>query len=182
MGLLSLVSRCLDMNPANLKDEAHRLVDRLPEQATWDDLMYEIYVRQSVEAGLRDSEANRVTDTDRYAKFLDSGRESRVDGYREGSLAEHPRLHCSGLATICPGDDRPNHSPDTSVRGISARGWSGSGYDVDDIREVLEYPYRIIYRVLPDRVDVLAVVHGARRLPASLPNTHSSASVRPAAS
>ena len=41
-------------------------------------------------------------------------------------------------------------------------------YDVDDIREVLEYPYRIIYRVLPDRVDVLAVVHGARRLPESL--------------
>ena len=68
MGLLSLVSRCLDMNPANLKDEAHRLVDRLPEQATWDDLMYEIYVRQSVEAGVRDSEANRVTDTDSIRK------------------------------------------------------------------------------------------------------------------
>ncbi len=38
-------------------------------------------------------------------------------------------------------------------------------YDTDDIREVLEYPYRIIYRILSDRVDVLAVVHGARRLP-----------------
>jgi toxin ParE1/3/4 len=38
-------------------------------------------------------------------------------------------------------------------------------YDRDDIREVLEYPYRIIYRVLPERVDVLAVIHGARRLP-----------------
>ena len=35
-------------------------------------------------------------------------------------------------------------------------------YDADDIREVLEGPYRIIYRVLPDRVDILAVVHGAQ--------------------
>jgi toxin ParE1/3/4 len=38
-------------------------------------------------------------------------------------------------------------------------------YDRDDIREVLEYPYRVIYRVLPERVDILAVIHGARRLP-----------------
>ena len=41
-------------------------------------------------------------------------------------------------------------------------------YDRDDVREVLEYPYRIIYRVLSERVDVLAVVHGARRLPEKL--------------
>ena len=34
-----------------------------------------------------------------------------------------------------------------------------------DIREVIEGPYRIIYRVLESRIDVLAVVHGARLLP-----------------
>jgi toxin ParE1/3/4 len=38
-------------------------------------------------------------------------------------------------------------------------------YAADDVREVLESPYRIIYRILHDRVEVLAVVHGARRLP-----------------
>jgi toxin ParE1/3/4 len=42
-------------------------------------------------------------------------------------------------------------------------------YANEAIREVLEYPYRIIYRVLPDRIDIVAVVHGARRLPRSLP-------------
>ena len=41
-------------------------------------------------------------------------------------------------------------------------------YDEDDIREVLEYPYRIIYRILSERVDILAVVHGARLLPDAL--------------
>ena len=33
------------METTNIKDEARRLVDRLPENSTWDDLMHEIYVR-----------------------------------------------------------------------------------------------------------------------------------------
>lgn len=56
------------MSQANLKDEARRIIDRLPDEATWDDLMYEIYVRQAVEAGLRDVEAGRVTDSDAVRK------------------------------------------------------------------------------------------------------------------
>lgn len=38
-------------------------------------------------------------------------------------------------------------------------------YESDEIREVIEKPYRIIYRIKPDQIDVLAVVHGARLLP-----------------
>ncbi len=37
-------------------------------------------------------------------------------------------------------------------------------YDANDIREVIEKPYRIIYRIKPDQIDVLAVVHSARIL------------------
>jgi toxin ParE1/3/4 len=39
--------------------------------------------------------------------------------------------------------------------------------DVGDVnvREVLEGPYRIIYHILDDQVDVIAVVHGARQWP-----------------
>jgi predicted transcriptional regulator len=43
------------------KQEAHRMVDRLPETATWDDLMREIYVREAIERGLADSRAGRTT-------------------------------------------------------------------------------------------------------------------------
>jgi predicted transcriptional regulator len=42
------------------KEEAHRMVDRLPESATWDDLMHEIYVREAIERGLADSRAGRT--------------------------------------------------------------------------------------------------------------------------
>jgi len=37
-------------------------------------------------------------------------------------------------------------------------------YSAEDIREIIERPYRIIYRIKPDQIDVLAVVHGARLL------------------
>lgn len=46
----------------NVKDEARRLVERLSEDATWEDLMYEIYVRQAVESGFEDSRAGRTLD------------------------------------------------------------------------------------------------------------------------
>ena len=48
------------MRDATVKKEAQRLIEGLPEDATWDDLMYSIYVRQAIEAGLRDSDAGRV--------------------------------------------------------------------------------------------------------------------------
>ena len=34
-------------------------------------------------------------------------------------------------------------------------------YDFDQIREVIEGPYRIIYHIKPDQIDVLAIIHGA---------------------
>ena len=37
-------------------------------------------------------------------------------------------------------------------------------YEMKQIREVIEGPYRIIYYVRPDQIDVLAVLHGAQDL------------------
>lgn len=34
----------------------------------------------------------------------------------------------------------------------------------EDIRELIEAPYRIIYRVVDERIDVLTVMHGAQIL------------------
>ena len=50
------------MQSASIKEEARRLIDTLPDDSTWEDLMYQIYVRETIEAGLADSEAGRVTD------------------------------------------------------------------------------------------------------------------------
>lgn len=37
-------------------------------------------------------------------------------------------------------------------------------YETDNIREMIERPYRIIYRIKPDQIDVLAIVHYAQLL------------------
>lgn len=58
------------MEARSIKEEARRLIDKLPENSTWDDLMDEIYVRQTIEAGLADSEVSKVTSVEQVrAKF-----------------------------------------------------------------------------------------------------------------
>lgn len=44
------------------KQEAKRLVDMMPDNSTWDDLIHEIYVREVIERGLDDSKSGRTTD------------------------------------------------------------------------------------------------------------------------
>jgi len=41
-------------------------------------------------------------------------------------------------------------------------------YNTEDIREIIEYPYRIIYRIKPDVIDIIAVIHSAMLLPEDL--------------
>ena len=50
------------MGSQSIKHEAQRMVQELPDEANWDDLMQKIYVRQAIEAGLHDSEAGRTVD------------------------------------------------------------------------------------------------------------------------
>jgi hypothetical protein len=45
---------------ASIKSQATKLVRELPETASWDDLMYQIYVRQKIETGLTDVQAGRT--------------------------------------------------------------------------------------------------------------------------
>lgn len=46
----------------SVKKAAARLVRQLPDTASWDDLMYEILVRQKIEAGLADLRDGRKHD------------------------------------------------------------------------------------------------------------------------
>jgi hypothetical protein len=48
------------MANTTIKEEARRLVEDLPDDATWDDVLYQIYVRQSIEAGLEDCRQGRL--------------------------------------------------------------------------------------------------------------------------
>ncbi len=45
---------------SSAKEAARQLIDHLPDQASWDDIMYELYVKQKIEEGLADIEAGRT--------------------------------------------------------------------------------------------------------------------------
>ncbi len=38
---------------ATPKQSARELIEHLPDQASWNDIMYELYVKQKIEAGLK---------------------------------------------------------------------------------------------------------------------------------
>jgi hypothetical protein len=58
------------MKRRELKKETNLLLEGLPSDANWEDLMYRIYVRKKIEAGLRDSAAGRVTTAQALRKQL----------------------------------------------------------------------------------------------------------------
>lgn len=45
---------------ASTREKARRLVEQLPDDATWDDLLCQVFVHQSIEAGLKDCREGRT--------------------------------------------------------------------------------------------------------------------------
>ena len=43
-----------------VKESAKQVLESLSDQCTWDDLMYELYVRQKIDRGLEDVRNGRV--------------------------------------------------------------------------------------------------------------------------
>ena len=46
-----------------IKEQAHLLIDQLPDGTTWDEVAYRIGVRASIERGLQDANEDRVQTT-----------------------------------------------------------------------------------------------------------------------
>lgn len=44
---------------AEIREEAIKMIKTLPDGSSWDDIMYELYVRQKIEQGLKDVESGR---------------------------------------------------------------------------------------------------------------------------
>ena len=52
------------------KDEVRRIIDILPEQATWDDGMYQIYVNRKIEISLNVFDESKVTPHEEVVRKL----------------------------------------------------------------------------------------------------------------
>ncbi len=62
------------MPATSVRDETRRLADQLPDDATWEDVLYQVYVRQSIEAGLEDVRAGRVVPADEVRRRVVTAR------------------------------------------------------------------------------------------------------------
>ena len=61
-----------------VKKEAKKLIDRLPDEITWDDIMYELYIKKKLEVALKASREGRVVSHEEIkkrfiSKILSSG-------------------------------------------------------------------------------------------------------------
>ena len=56
---------------SSIREEVHKLADKLPPDADWNDVMYEVYVRQKIAEGLRDGEEGRVVGHEEVKKRFD---------------------------------------------------------------------------------------------------------------
>jgi predicted transcriptional regulator len=52
------------------EEEAINLIDRLPEEASWDDIRYEMYVKKKIEAGIRAADEGRVVPHDEAKRIF----------------------------------------------------------------------------------------------------------------
>ena len=59
-----------------VKSAAKATLESLPDDATWDDVIYRMYVRQKIEAGLADAEAGNLISTDEVRRRLGRSDES----------------------------------------------------------------------------------------------------------
>lgn len=53
---------------SNIKTRVFETLESLPDDATWDDVMYRLYVRQKIEAGLKDVEQGNTLSNDEVRK------------------------------------------------------------------------------------------------------------------
>jgi predicted transcriptional regulator len=56
------------MNAA--KEEVMRILDRLPDDVSLDDIQYHVYVRQKIERGLEDVEAGRTLSEEEFDRRM----------------------------------------------------------------------------------------------------------------
>jgi predicted transcriptional regulator len=52
------------------KDEALQLISRLPEEVTWEDIMYRLYVKRKIEEGIKAAEEGRTVSHDQVKELF----------------------------------------------------------------------------------------------------------------
>jgi len=55
---------------ASAKEEVRKLLDQIPDDSSFEDIQYHIYVREKIEHGLKDAEQGRVLSQEEVERRL----------------------------------------------------------------------------------------------------------------
>ena len=55
---------------ATVKDEIRRMIESLPDDATWEDVQYSIYVRERIERGRGEAAEGKILDEDEVERRM----------------------------------------------------------------------------------------------------------------
>jgi hypothetical protein len=58
------------MQTFTIKENARNLIETLPDNSDWDDIMYRFYVKQKIDKGLEDIEKGRVVSHERVKEMF----------------------------------------------------------------------------------------------------------------
>ena len=56
---------------SSTKEEALQLISRLPEEVTWEDIMYRLYVKRKIEEGIKAAEEGRTISHDKVKELFE---------------------------------------------------------------------------------------------------------------
>jgi predicted transcriptional regulator len=62
------------MQAQNVKEAAHELIDRMPDDTSWDEVVYRMAVRRSIEKGLAEAQAGQLIPQEEIEKEFGIGR------------------------------------------------------------------------------------------------------------
>jgi len=55
---------------ASVKEEFRRMIENLPDDATWEDVQYSIYVRERIERGRGEAAEGKILDEDEVERRM----------------------------------------------------------------------------------------------------------------
>ncbi len=62
----------LELKPATIKESLLNLVENMPEDVTWDDVPYQMYVCEAIEKGLQELEESDGIHQEEAERIMDS--------------------------------------------------------------------------------------------------------------
>ncbi len=62
----------LELKPTTIKESLLNLVENMPEDVTWDDIQYQMYVCEAIEKGLQEMEESDGIPQEEAERIMDS--------------------------------------------------------------------------------------------------------------